>query len=484
MVSFVLALCVTGAISEQRDHALAEAAIAPPVASSPPPRLIFWLGCERDVVSLTNAQLDMWRSRGVDGFVCMGQRLMSGPKQAFSGNPNADLSAAGYQLQRALRDSKIVERAASRGMKMYLGVKLHNNQNRATPLMQWFDDVGWSQEVLPRMRDLAGAAKLLGFAGIAFDQEMYETPNNRPSWNWNYPGNTRTEALVRAKARQRGAEVMNAIVGAFPGAEFAVYGAFFPGDWNEFLQLAVNGAKDVSTMRVDVDFWDGMTSVEGYGPIRFFDAVFYKAPQKGTWDNALTYEQNQVYATFSRRFSNWDYAWSRVDVSPFAWIDAGPTTSTFDDARSPGYVAAQLLAFRRWAVGGEFANYAYAPMASFDYSPYVSAMQNASAPAVVDSEAPTLKVTGITAASGAPAIEGTAHDNFAIRAVRWKDDRGGSGVASLEWQVLSGNYSSGYVWQTRWSIPVSSLTRAATKVTVVAEDIHERAATAAIVPVP
>ena len=57
-----------------------------------------------------------------------------------------------------------------------------------------------------------------------------------------------------------------------------------------------------------------MTSVEGYGAIRFFDSIFYKTPHKGTWDNALTYNQNRVYATFSRRFSNWDYAWSRVQV--------------------------------------------------------------------------------------------------------------------------------------------------------------------------
>ena len=51
-----------------------------------------------------------------------------------------------------------------------------------------------------------------------------------------------------------------------------------------------------------------MTSVDGYGAIRFFDSVFYKAPHRGSWDSALTYNANQVLATFSRRFSNWDYA--------------------------------------------------------------------------------------------------------------------------------------------------------------------------------
>jgi hypothetical protein len=222
-----------------------------------------------------------------------------------------------------------------------------------------------------------------------------------------------------------------------------------------------------------------MTSVEGYGAIRFFDSVFYKGPHKGNWDNALTYNQNRVYATFSRRFSNWDYAWSRVNVSPFAWIDEGPKSSAFDDARPPAYVGEQLLAFRKWGMGGEFANFAYAPLDEFDYSPYVSAMQNASSPAEVDGEDPTLKVTRVSRAS----IEGTARDNLAIRAVVWQDSRGRSGVADLSWEVLSGNYNSRYQWQTRWSIPAGSLTPGATRVTIRAVDIKGHSSVAANIPV-
>ncbi len=32
--------------------------------------MIFWLGCD-EVAQLTDAELDEWKSRGVDGFVCM-----------------------------------------------------------------------------------------------------------------------------------------------------------------------------------------------------------------------------------------------------------------------------------------------------------------------------------------------------------------------------------------------------------------------------
>ena len=229
----------------------------------------------------------------------------------------------------------------------------------------------------------------------------------------------------------------------------------------------MNGQFEHVGRRCDIDFWDGMTSVDGYAAIRFFDSVFYKAPHRGSWDSALTYNANQVLATFSRRFSNWDYASERVFVSPFSWIDEGPKPSPFDDARSPEHVAEQLLAFRKWGMGGEFANYAYAPLADFDYSPYVPAMQAGSMPGDVDGVDPTLELTE----TAGPTIEGTAHDNLAIRAVRWRDDRGRSGVARMNWEVLDGDYDSGYEWQTRWSFAAADVSPAATRVEVVAEDI-------------
>ena len=112
-----------------------------------PPRLILWVGCETDVVNLTDGELDEWKSRGVDGFVCMGERLRDlGGSQDFTGNPAAGLNSSNYRLQRALRDSNVVERAAARGMKMYLGVKLTNYYNPSTPLLDWFDRPGLANQ--------------------------------------------------------------------------------------------------------------------------------------------------------------------------------------------------------------------------------------------------------------------------------------------------------------------------------------------------
>jgi len=432
-------------------------------------RLILWVSCEHDVLPLTDSQLDAWKARGVDGFVCMTGRLRGlGGAQEFTGDPGASLAGASHALQRSLRDTRIVERARARGMKLYLGVYLANYYNDATPLAEWFDDPGWRNDVLPNMRNLAAAAKLLGFAGLALDQELYRsrTGATTATWAWDYPGNTRSEAAVRAQARKRGAELMGAILDGFPGAEFGVHQALFPTGWREFIQEDVNGAVNALAPRLDIDFWDGMTSIDGYGAIRFFDSIFYKAPHRGGWDSALTYNANQVLAAFSRHFSNWDYASERVFISPFSWIDAGPRPG-FEEARSPEHVAEQLLAFRKWGMGGEFANYAYAPLSDFDYAPYADAMQAASTPGTVDGVAPTLELTDDTG----PTIEGTAHDNLAIRAVRWRDDRGRSGVATMDWEILDGDYDSGYQWQTRWSIPTADLSPAATRLELTAEDI-------------
>jgi hypothetical protein len=458
-----------------------------PVAGDSADRMILWTGCD-EVVSLSDAELDEWKERGVDGFVCMGDRLRGlGGTQDFTGDPDADLSGVNYELQRQLRDSRIVERAQARGMKLYLGVKLASYGNTATPLVDWFDDAGWSGQVLPRMRDLAAAASQLGFAGLAFDQELYAQRGGveTATWSWDYPGNTHTEAEVRAQARQRGEQLMATIVGAFPDVELAVYHFGFPGDWEELVQEQVNGVEAFSAEMLHIDFWDGMTSVEGYGAIRFWDNTFYKAPHRGTWDNALTYNQNAVFATLSRGLENWDYASERVYVSPFSWIDAGPSTeSEFDDAQPPDYVREQLLAFRRWGTGGEFANYAYGSLDAFDYGPYADAMQDASSSADVDDEPPELAVTETPGGSSSSEIAGTARDNLAIKAVRWRDDGGGSGVAELTWKVLSGNYNSGYDWKMRWSLPAGDLTSGANRVTIVAEDIKGNESAPAVQSIP
>jgi hypothetical protein len=183
------------------------------------------------------------------------------------------------------------------------------------------------------------------------------------------------------------------------------------------------------------------------------DAIFYKTPHlKGAdWDAALRDDANAVYSLLSRRFSNWAYASSRLHISPFGWISSG--TMDFERARDPRYVAEQLKAFRKWGSGREFANYAYSGLKGFDYTPYVSAMQAASAPGQVDSRPPGLSITprSIDTDGCRLTLSGFATDNLAIRAVRWSDGDRRLGVARLEWLPESGGEPWGADWRMRWT---------------------------------
>ena len=434
-------------------------------------RIIFWTGCD-DVAELTDAELDQWKGRGVDGFVCMtGQLKNLGGSNDFTGVAGAGLAGGRYGLQRRLRDADLADRAQQRKMKLYLGFYASNTFNRVTPFVDWFEDQSWSRKVLPSVRQLAAAARRLGFAGLAIDQELYTDPN--ASWDWNYAGGDHSESQVRAKVKQRGVELMTAMVRGFPGLQLMAYDTKVPGSWQDLVQERINNLSDVYRNNVQIDLWDGLSSVRGYRAIRWMDAVFYKAPhlQEATWDTALQYNANAVYSLLSRRFSNWAYASSRLHLSPFSWISEGP--SEFERARDPDEVDEQLAAFRRWGSGGEFANYAYNGLDEFDYTPYVPALRSASTPGQVDAAPPRLSITRRTRKTNSRRLTlgGVATDNFAIRAVRWRDDAGHSGVMQLSWVVDPGTTGSVVNSRMLWTSGNIPLRKGATTISVIAEDI-------------
>ena len=435
-------------------------------------QMIFWLDCP-GVLELTDRQLDEWRARGAAGFVCQVGRLAGlGGSHDFTPDPEASLRGPGFELQREIRATNIVGRAEARGMKLWLGVYFANYYNPATPLAEWFDDAAWSQ-VVAKLDDVAGAARILGFAGLAFDNELYpQESGSTASWDWSYPGNTHSEAEVRAKVRARGAEVMRGIVAAFPGVHILDYATYFPEVWEAYVQRQINGVERADTSKVHLDFWDGLTSVEGYGPIRFLNAIFYKSPQvsHATWEAAYMYEYNQLYSLLSRRLSNWAYASSRISESPFVWISAGSTR--FEAARTPEYVADQLYAARRWGMDRGFAVYAYNGLDAFDYTPYLSGMRAAARPGVVDSNPPRLTVEPVEAARqlDTVAIAGSATDDLAVRVVRWTTDTGEHGAAPMVWKIERGGPDLGWRGRMDWKAAAVPIHPGKNRITVTVED--------------
>jgi hypothetical protein len=394
-----------------------------------------------------------------------------GGDRAFTGDASSSLTDTSYTLQREIRGTDIVRRAAARDIKLWLGVGMSDYWSATAPFGDWFDDATWSNKVLPQAANLAGAAKLLGFAGIAFDQEPYPGKSGTAgTWDWNYPGNTHTESAVRAQVKARGAQLMTALVGANPGIDIIAIHPLLPEGWSELAQQEINRIPNAYQSMVQINFWDGMTSVPGYGPIRFMDHAYNKTSHlpQATWDTAFTYDLNRMSAMFSRRLSNWAYASSRIDWDPFAWINSGP--SSFSYARSPQEVAAQLAAFRKWGTGGAFANFAYGGIqSSFDYTPYVPGMQAAAIPGTVDTQPPSATL-GIPTRTGTSVVfSGSATDNFAVRDVRWRTPSGAFGAATMTWTVISGTYSTGYQWRMDWSAAVPA--SPGTQVTLTIEDV-------------
>jgi hypothetical protein len=441
-------------------------------------RMIIWADCE-ELLKLRDTELDRWQRRGAGGFACAVRLPGMGGNQRFTGDA-ARVNDKGFELQRALRESRVVQKARSRGMRLYLGFYLSNSENAATPLADWFDDEQWSHVVLPAVGDLAAAAKLLGFHGLAFDQELYSQLADRrqtATWDWAYPGNTHSEADVRRAARQRGEELMRAMLAQFPSVDILAYATHFPETWDALVQQEVNGDDHAYDHSVQINFWDGLTAVDGYSAVRFVSAVFYKTTHLAgaSWDTAFTYQYNRLFALLSRRLSNWSYAADRIFESPFVWIDAG--TTGFEAARSPSYVAEQLDAARRWGMGGEFANFAFNPLDKFDYRPYVSGMRSATRPGVVDSHAPDLTIakpappSTDAGADGTVKLSGSATDNLAVRVVRWRTDEGKAGTARMTWTVSAGDPQVGWSWRIDWVADRVPVHLGTTTITMEAEDI-------------
>jgi len=148
------------------------------------------------------------------------------------------------------------------------------------------------------------------------------------------------------------------------------------------------------------------------------------------------------------------------------------------------HVATQLNAYKTWGNGRKLLIYDWGHLI-LDYTPYVASIQQASQPTVIDTISPTLVITNpnisgeYQTSSSKLSLSGYAKDNMAIQAVRWSNDRGGSGAAQMNWQVFSNYtlasyanyYQNSWDWQTNWGIADITLQSGLNTITLVVEDI-------------
>ncbi len=237
-----------------------------------------------------------------------------------------------------------------------------------TPFGDWFDDGLWSGSVRPSLTFVLGTLRAKGWTGIGFDNEMYPGVNNqRPTWNWNYAGNTHSQAQVRAQARLRGQQLAGLVAANFPGAEVITYHDYF-GDGTDYgyhslLEHVVNKAPiDMyAAQQVTVNFYDGLTSVPGVGRLTIGDASFYYGSWTGVgWGDDAHAMQRSAAGTkayLSRVLTN-----KAVNVFPEPMVLLGPSNGdgssySVSQAMTPARALVVARAARAASTGGIVINY-------------------------------------------------------------------------------------------------------------------------------
>jgi len=149
------------------------------------------------------------------------------------------------------------------------------------------------------------------------------------------------------------------------------------------------------------------------------DATFYKGTHLPSvdWETALSYNAQRFFALLSQRLTNWQYASSRISITPFAWIDNG--NGSFEAARDAGYVERQLRAFNKWGMDEYLPIFSYRGLKGFDYGPYIPAMRSVSSLDSDTTTPPTAAMVGNFPKATSLELRGTATDSLAIRSVAW-----------------------------------------------------------------
>ena len=205
---------------------------------------------------------------------------------------------------------------------------------------------------------------------------------------------------------------------------------------------------------VQINLWDGLTSVPGYGPIRFMDATFYKTAHLTRRDLGQRddLQHQPADGVLQPQPANWAYASSRVDISPFAWIDG-------DVANEGAFTAPRAARVRRRAARGvppvghgrRIRHLQLRPGSGHSTTRRTRPrMQAASIPGTIDNQPPGITVNRVQRTGDGVVVSGTATDDMAVSSVPGRPVRA-SGAAPMTWSVTGGSWSTGYQWHMDWT---------------------------------
>jgi hypothetical protein len=157
--------------------------------------------------------------------------------------------------------------------------------------VDWFDDAGWN-EIVNHWRLLTRLARQGGLRGLLYDAEPYVKPFSQFCYSAQ-PGKARhTFAEYRAKARDRGRQVMRAVGEEFPDATIFSYRLF-----SDMLPLLDSGelirALESHTYGLQPAFVDGWMDVlpNGLTIIEGTEDIGYRANSPAQYNAAFTVQR-------------------------------------------------------------------------------------------------------------------------------------------------------------------------------------------------
>ena len=157
--------------------------------------------------------------------------------------------------------------------------------------VDWFDDAGW-RAIVEHWRLLARLARQGGLRGLLYDAEPYVKPHSQFRLSAQAEREKHTFAEYRAKARERGREVMHAVAEEFSSATIFTYRLF-----SDMLPLLDSGdlarALEADTYGLQPAFVDGWMDAAppGLTIIEGTEDIGYRANSPAEYNAAFTRER-------------------------------------------------------------------------------------------------------------------------------------------------------------------------------------------------
>lgn len=320
------------------------------------------------------ANNNLWPPSGRHGLVDLGVDYF------WSQGHYLDVSGGGFNSSFASFPGNAYLRPADVGTFMGAG---NNEVSSSSPDMpEWTDDAGWAK-IASSMGALANWASRAGnYEGIDLDWEFFQ---NRGSVTNCIAAYGLTEAQVRAKVRQRGLEVMTAIMNNWSPTKsifrMMSYHSHFAGTWKEvqFQYAPDNIYKPELNLNdlIYIDFFKGMADHPGNFYIYFMEAAYYKFLQGHpgySWYDAISWDYQQHRQLFVNNFAGPQ----RFTMLPAFFVDIDPGSHSQETVQHS--VPHELARVQQSAQACPDGLIFYDHQGTFDYRPYASVLAAAPPP--------------------------------------------------------------------------------------------------------